>query len=84
MRNEQSTLTVSVPVLIVVMPGTCLEGHRPKTRQALTPSIGVWVRPGTQGPSPSSYCYANRLSIIRRKLQDERDPFPDLLACLDA
>ena len=40
--------------------------------------------PDTEVPSPSSYCYANRLSIIRRKLQDERDPFPDLLACLDA
>ena len=39
MRNEQSALTVRVPVLIVVMPGTCLEGHRPSTRQALTPSI---------------------------------------------
>ena len=31
------------------MLGTCPEGHRPTTRQALTPSISVWERPDTEG-----------------------------------
>ena len=39
---------------MAMMPGTCPEGHRPKTRQALTPSTSVWGRPDTEGPSPTS------------------------------
>ena len=51
---------------MVVMPGTCLEGHRPKTRQALTPSTSVWVRPDTEGPSPTSSAIDRREQYPRK------------------
>ena len=53
--SQFSTWTMSnlpsrrAPVLMAMMRGTCLEGHRPKTRQALTPSTSVWGRPDTEG-----------------------------------
>ena len=62
---------MSLPLLRVVFGGA---------RDALQENTGLQQC----NSSPSSYCYANRLSIIRRKLQDERDPFPELLAYLDA
>ena len=37
------------PVLMATMLGSCPEGCRPTTRQALTPSISVWGRPDTEG-----------------------------------